>query len=483
MLMRLVAVALLLPAILGLAAARRRPSGMAAAAFFLFWLDHLLMLASIQTGMRHAWILSPLRHNLHMWAVPLLLAVYWRELGDEVRRGQEQLQLVLQGSSEGFWDWDLRTRELVVSERGAALLGREAAPPGHRARAWRDLVHPDDQPRADEAGRSMVLHPDLPADLQVRMKAADGSWRWMEIRGRVVARTPAGLAARAAGTLRDVTEARQAADDQRELTARVVEGQKLESLGLLAGGVAHDFNNLLTIVRGNQAVALRDLPPGAARDAIQEAQTGARRATELTAQLLAYAGRGETRAESLQLARLAEETAALVRSSFPSGVRLSLQCPDALPPCHADATQMRQVLMNLLLNAAQAMQGRRGEVTVRAGVHEHSGDPLESGPFATPPEPGTYVWVEVADQGAGMDPETRARIFDPFFTTRNGGRGLGLAVVLGIVRGHRGAVTVQSEKDRGSAFRFYVPVAASQAGERTPAPLPIAPVVALRQRP
>jgi PAS domain S-box-containing protein len=439
---------------------------LAAVAFLAFLLDHALMVVNIKTGLRHAPLLAPIRHNLHMWAVPALLAIYWREVVEALRRGQRQLSLVLEGSSDGFWDWNLSTRLLTVSPRGMALLGQEglAVPP--YARAWRELAHPDDLAALDAAARALV-DGNVTAHLEIRMWGRDGAWRWIDLRGKVVERSRSGTALRAAGTLRDVTEVRAAEAARRELEERVVRGQKLESLGMLAGGVAHDFSNLLTVVRANLDFVLRGLPDGEPRDAVQDARVGAQRALELTTQLLAYAGRGETHAENVRLDRLAAETARLVKSALPAGCLLDLQWPDDLPTVFADATQLRQVLMNLLLNAAQAMKGRAGALTVRAGVQEHTGE-LENAVSPESLPAGRYVWVEVEDRGNGMDDATRARIFDPFFSTRPDGRGLGLPVVLGIVRGHGGALTLETAPGVGTTFRLYLPVANVDAEASTP---------------
>jgi PAS domain S-box-containing protein len=480
---RIVAVGLLAPVVVALLLTRGagRAPALAAVAFLGFLLDHALMVVNIATGLRHAGFLSPLRHNLHMWAVPAMLGIYWRELVEALRSSERQLSLVLEGSSEGFWDWNLATRQLTVSPRGMGLLGREGVEMLPRARAWRPFVHPDDLPAVDRAGIGLRDGRST-ARLQIRMVGAAGAWRWIELSGKVVERSRSGRPLRAAGTLRDVTAERNAEAQRRELEVQVLRGQKMESLGMLAGGVAHDFSNLLAVVRSNLDFALEQLPPGATADAVQDAQTGAKRALELTAQLLAYAGRGETHAELVRVDRLAAETVRLMKSSIPAGCLLDLDAPDDLPAVFADATQLRQVLMNLLLNAGQAMKGRSGVLAVRAGVQEHGGGLV---PDAATPDPlpaQRYVWVEVEDRGKGMDEATRARIFDPFFTTRPDGRGLGLPVVLGIVRGHGGAVSVRSAPGQGTTVRVLIPVPTGAEARRepvrpelTPKPRPEAP--------
>ncbi len=467
---RAAGVAILGGVVAGLATVRGAgaPPRIAAVAFLGFLLDHALMLVDIGTGLRHAWLLAPVRHNLHLWAVPGLLGVYWLELGEAVRRGEERLALVLEGSSDGFWDWDLATRELVVGERGAALLGRRTGDLPPRARAWRAVVHPDDLPALAEALRRVFAGEEPALHREVRMRHADGTWRWLELRGKVVARRPDGLPARAAGTLRDVTGRHRAEQERRELEVRVQQAQKLKSLGLLAGGVAHDFSNLLTVVRGNLDEALRELPDGEPREAVGQARAASQRAVELTAQLLAYAGRGETPVQPLHLSRLAAEMAMLVRSSLPRRCHLVFDCPEDLPLVEANATQLRQVVMNLLLNAAQAMGEREGAITVRTSLGVYDRAALARSPVGEGLPEGRYLALEVADQGQGMTPETRARVFDPFFTTKADGRGLGLSVVLGVVQAHRGALTVESEPGVGTTFRILLPALTAAAAPPPP---------------
>jgi PAS domain S-box-containing protein len=241
-----------------------------------------------------------------------------------------------------------------------------------------------------------------------------------------------------------------------------LQSQKLESLGVLAGGVAHDFNNLLVGILGNAGLALAELPPGEpARATIADIQVAARRAADLARQMLAYSGKGRFVVERLDINQLVGEMTQLLRASIhkAAGLRCTL-APD-LPTVEGDATQLRQVVMNLVVNASDAIGPRDGRIAIRTAlVRARKG--TFAGAYLAPDLPaGDYVVVEVSDNGAGMDAETRARIFDPFFTTKFAGRGLGLAAVLGIVRGHRGAIFVASEPGQGSTFRLVLPAAAA----------------------
>jgi PAS domain S-box-containing protein len=275
----------------------------------------------------------------------------------------------------------------------------------------------------------------------------------------------------------DVSERRRAEEDRRQFEARLQQTQKQESLGVLAGGVAHDFNNLLTAILGYADLALRGLPPDSpARDNLTQIVGGARRAAELARQMLAYAGKGTLVVQPVRLSRLVRDMADLLKVSISKKCALWYLFADNLPAIEGDPTQLRQVIMNLVINASEAIGDREGTITVRteavtcdraALAAHHLGDGLRE---------GRYVCLEVSDTGGGMAEETRARIFDPFFTTKFTGRGLGLATVLGIVRAHRGAIQVRSEPGRGTTFRILfhslqtAEVLAVTPAERTPVP-------------
>ena len=252
--------------------------------------------------------------------------------------------------------------------------------------------------------------------------------------------------------------------EKKRLEAQFFRAQKLEGLGVLAGGIAHDFNNLLTAILGHANLALMDLAPDApARDSLREIEKASIRAAELCRQMLAYAGKGQFVVEPINLSRLIEELARLLNISISKKVLLRCQLAAELPAIEADPVQMRQVAMNLVINAAEAIGDTAGVIAISTGVMECDEEYLRGGLVIEPPAPGRYVYLEVTDTGCGMDAKTRAKIFEPFFTTKFAGRGLGLAAVLGIVRGHRGMLKVESEPGRGSTFRVLFPASAKTA--------------------
>jgi PAS domain S-box-containing protein len=269
---------------------------------------------------------------------------------------------------------------------------------------------------------------------------------------------PSGRCYAVCGISTNVTERKHEEARRLEFERKLLETQKLESLGLLAGGVAHDFNNLLVAILGNASFALEELPPAApARENIQHIEIAARRAADLTRQMLAYAGKGRFVIQPLDLDALVQEISDLLNISIPRQVSLRYTPAANLPLIEGDATQLRQVVMNLVINAAEAIGNQPGSVTLATGTLLADRAYLAGVLGARDMPEGRYVYLDIADTGAGMDAATRAKIFEPFFTTKFTGRGLGLAVVLGIVRGHHGAITVSSEPGRGTRFRLLLP--------------------------
>jgi two-component system, cell cycle sensor histidine kinase and response regulator CckA len=264
-----------------------------------------------------------------------------------------------------------------------------------------------------------------------------------------------------------------AADDfteRRHAEQTLLQAQKLESLGVLAGGIAHDFNNLLVGILGNAGLALAELPPGSPlREILREMEVAGQRAAELVHQMLAYSGKGRFVIEQVDMNDLIQEMTHLMRASIARTTVVEYDLAARLPAVQVDPTQIRQLVMNLVVNASDAIGARGGRIAVSTGVIVADEEYLREAYLSENCRPGNYVYVEVADDGEGMDAETKARIFDPFFTTKFTGRGLGLAAALGIVRGHRGAILVASKVGEGTTFRVLLPAERGHV-HATPAP-------------
>jgi PAS domain S-box-containing protein len=257
---------------------------------------------------------------------------------------------------------------------------------------------------------------------------------------------------------RDVTERVRADEERRRLEAQMQHVQKLESLGVLAGGIAHDFNNLLVGMLGHAGLALMELAPDdPARERVEQIQTTAQRAAELTNQMLAYSGKGRFVLQSSDLSEIVGEMTHLLRTAVARNAEIVLDLTPDLPAFDGDPAQIRQVIMNLITNASDAIGTAPGTITVHTGRMAVTREYVSDAWIGADLPEGEYVFAEVHDTGCGMDAATLARIFDPFFTTKFTGRGLGLAAVLGIVRGHHGAIKIASEPGGGTTFRVLLP--------------------------
>ena len=324
---------------------------------------------------------------------------------------------------------------------------------------WASLIHPDDLSRVLETW-TQAFDRGEGFSCDFRLLRRDGEHRWLACRA-----TPRfdaeGRFAGLIGSCIDITDVKQAEE-------RLRHAAKLESLGILAGGIAHDFNNLLTGIMGNASLILEDLPAGSrsipfAENIVQASETAA----QLTRQMLAYSGKGRFVLERIDLSREVRDITPLIEASIPRLVALKLHLSRGLPLVEADAGQIQQLVMNLVINGAEAIGEASGAVTVATEVSDLDSSATGGMLSGFPIPEGRYVTLRVSDTGCGMDAETRARIFDPFFTTKFTGRGLGLAAVSGIVRGHRAGLSVASRPGCGTEFVIHFPVAVGDAeGER-----------------
>ncbi|MEZ5287526.1 MAG: histidine kinase N-terminal 7TM domain-containing protein [Vicinamibacterales bacterium] len=258
--------------------------------------------------------------------------------------------------------------------------------------------------------------------------------------------------------VRDITSRRRAEADRRALERRVQEQQRSDSLTVFAAGVAHDFNNLLTGILGNADLLSMQAPPDSTQRRTAEAIViGSQRAADLVSKMLAYAGEGRVVPERVDLDALVREMVEVMTASVTRHCTLVYNGSGPLPVVDADPTQVRQVVVNLIVNATEAVDDG-GLVTVATGRESLDRETLARMTFGTDSEPGSYVFVDVVDNGVGMSEDTLARIFEPFYSTKETGRGLGLAAVRGIVRSHRAVLRVTTAPGQGTRFRVWLPL-------------------------
>ena len=410
------------------------------------------------------WVLVPLGFLLTLgfvwnWSLQRTVASQTRELSRELaerrrieqalRTSEDMARAVLNAASESIFLLDRKGVVLDINEAAIRRLGVADSFVGKRLLDYFP-------PELAEARRQKVVKA-----LETRKPV-----RFEDERDGIFFQTTVcpifdenGEVSRIAVYAKDVTESKQAEADRARLEAQVMHAQKLESLGVLAGGIAHDFNNLLMGILGNTDLVLDDLPAGTpARESLHEIQTAANRAADICRQMLAYSGKGRFVIQSLDLSDLLGEMTQLLAVSVSKQAVLHYDCDPELPPVEGDAAQIRQVIINLVTNASDALGESNGNIWIRTGVQHCDRRYLRTTDLGADLPEGAYVYLEVADDGCGMDEQTRQRIFEPFFTTKFPGRGLGLAAVLGIVRGHQGTLQVKSVPGHGTTFRVMLPV-------------------------
>ena len=525
-------------------------------------------------------------------AIFVLLALgfaFWRQrrLVNKLRHqtkaletSEERLTLVLEGSQDAFWDWDVTTNHVTRGERWAIMLGATGEPLGTGIESLDPRIHPDDLARVRQA-RDLLTQKGH-GRVEYRVRGRNNQWIWILDRGKVVARDTEGsptrltgaasditvhkrieealgrsqalleqsqraaeiggweydasngtlywtlqafrihdldpdagtpdlehlfsfykpssqptirnafqaaidkgisfdlelelltankrslwirtigraeqnttTVVRVYGSFQDITFRKKAEEDRQKLQTKMQEAQKLESLGVLAGGIAHDFNNLLTVIMGNASIARED--PASADESLQQIETATQRAADLCRQMLAYAGKSRTSMGTVDLNAIVTDTVHLIHLSISKNATLDFTLAPLPLAVEADHSQIRQVIMNLVINASDSLGDTSGRIHVSTTRQNFTAENLREARLGQELPPGEYMVFEVQDEGCGMSEETLTRIFDPFFTTKFTGRGLGLAAVLGIVRAHQGAFFVHSTLGHGATFRMLLP--------------------------
>jgi len=377
---------------------------------------------------------------------------------EKLRRTRDFLENLLNYANAPIIVWDSEYTITLFNHAFERLTGREAEEVIGKDIS---LLFPE-----DERDKSMAY---------IRQASAGERWETVEIsiqdvRGGIhillwnSANLQEAYGSRRVATIaqgQDITERIKAEEERRKIELGILQTQKLESIGVLAGGIAHDFNNMLMVVLGNIDLALTSISE---ESPINKRLTDIRavsiRAADLCRQLLAYAGKGRYVVETVNLSSMVEEMTSMFDVSISKKVFLQYNLAKWLPPIEADSSQISQVIMNLVINASEAIGDRSGAIYLSTSVVEGDQEYLTEACLHNDLKPGYYVCLEIADTGSGMDKDTIDKIFDPFFTTKCTGRGLGLAAVLGIVRGHKGGIKVYSEPGKGTTFKLLFPVAA-----------------------
>jgi PAS domain S-box-containing protein len=378
-------------------------------------------------------------------AAQAAIAIDNAQLLQAVQNSERRFRALIERSADGIAVIDADNNIQYLSPAVSAIEGY--APEELVGGNGKDNTHPDDLKFIHETVRRTLENPGKPVPVLWRRRHKDGRWLWLEGTATNLLHDPAvrGIVT----NYRDVTVRRRAEEAQ-------IRSQKMEALGTLAGGIAHDFNNILLAITGNVKLAREDLPADhEIQSSLTEIAKASHRATELVRRILEFSRQQESQREIIELQPVVQEALKLLRSTLPAMIEIKATLAPDIPPVLADSTQIHQIMLNLITNAAHATGNDGGmiEVTVDAVTVRDE--------LATALREGQYARITVSDDGCGMDKNTLERIFDPFFTTKpvGQGTGLGLSVVDGIVKNHDGTITVYSQLDKGTTFRVYLPAA------------------------
>ena len=396
-----------------------------------------------------------------------IIGVLWditerKQAEEKLRELTGRINLATASAKAGVWDWNIETNEMIWDDRMFELYGltRENFPGG--VEAWEQGLHPD-----DSFGRSRVIQAAVNGqrdfDTEFRVRHPDGTVVHLKANG-IVLRNEEGKPLRMIGLNIDITERKTVEAEKIELEERLRQVQKEESLGRMAGSIAHIFNNQLAVVIGNLELALMDLSENAIiRKDLNEAMRAARRSADVSGLMLTYLGQSTATPEPLDLSEICRHNLPTLRDAMPEGIVLKTDLLSSGPVVRANANQMQQVLTNLITNGWESMGRSAGTVTLATRIilaPEIPNSRLVSAGWK--PAADVSACLEVTDTGCGMAEEDLDKIFDPFFTTKFTGRGLGLAVVVGIVKTMGGAIGVESKKNQGSTFRVFLPLVADE---------------------
>ena len=376
------------------------------------------------------------------------------QTAENLRIMNERHEMAAMAAGIGVWDRDLKTGQVIWDDRMYELYGVSKDQFNVSPDNWRTLIHHDDVVRVDKDFHSLMRN-DNYSDTEFRIQWPDGQTRHLKSYG-MVQLDEKGRPARIIGVNYDISWRKQAEEERLKLEKQLFEAQKMEAVGTLAGGIAHDFNNILAAIMGYAELVLETKAENMRTRNIQRLLMAAGRAKDLINQILAFSRHTEQDQKPLDLRIIIREEIKLLRATMPANIEIHPNIPNTPFTVLADVTQMHQVIMNLCTNAAYAMGEKGGDLEISLSREIISEDTPED---VLHLNPGAYIRLNIADTGPGIPPDIIDRIFEPFFTTKKigEGTGLGLSVVYGIIKHHRGGIRVTSKIQQGTVFQIYLP--------------------------
>jgi PAS domain S-box-containing protein len=387
------------------------------------------------------------------------------EAEEKLRKSQERFKLAMDASRDGLWDWQIPSDRIFTSPAYGAMIGYGPGELPAKVGPIAELIHPEDRENVLRANFDCIENRRETFSVEFRMKSKDGGGRWILGRGKAVSRDENGRAVRMVGTHTDITRLKAGEEEKARLEAQIHQTQKMESIGRLAGGVAHDLNNLLSPILGYSEMLILETPEDDPKAGIlEEIEKAGLRARDLVRQLLTFSRKQPLKFQTLNLNRMLQNFETLLRRTLRENIALEMRLSPSPAFIRGDIGQLEQVVMNLAVNAQDAMP-EGGRLILETERLDGNGG--AAGGSDPEPRPRVRLWVR--DTGTGMDKATRERLFEPFFTTKPVGKGtgLGLATVYGIVQQHGGKIRVESEMSEGTVFRIDLP-AAEEAPETAP---------------
>lgn len=383
---------------------------------------------------------------------------------EKLWESEKILNLALQTSSDGVWDWDLEADKVVYSDQWITSLGYARDEVISSIEFLKGIIHKRHAEAFSQKLDDYIKAQQGIFEIETRVKKKSEDYRWDLIRGKVIETDENGQARRFVGISTDISERKRSTEEKLEFEKNLLHSQKLESLGILAGGIAHDFNNILMGILGYSDLALTELEPSSSiKQYVEGIRSSSIQAADLVKQMLAYSGKGKFSKEKINLNELIEDTVPMLKISMAKSAILRLMLSKDACVIEGDRGQMRQIIMNLVINGSEAIEQRSGVVSINTGVmycnESYIADTIADVTVAKAEKalPGMYSFIEVSDTGVGISREELNKVFEPFYTTKFTGRGLGLSAVLGIVRGHNGLLKVYSESKRGTTFKVLFP--------------------------